>query len=546
MILAHRIKNNNVNDEAYMRSGNLPARYEAASTGALTKLFANIGSTETYFYVNDGTFLPGNVTVEYPVYLSLENEIIKYTGITKNMSGNGNTVANVTGVTRAASLTQWIEGASRTFTQGSAVAHVKDSGVYVLGCTAAPTLTHWGSAVIMDGGFDDDKGFSFTFNRQNVTLPIAEGQRTTLFLMRLAPSVSNTIIGPLGTRDLINRAELNLERLIVNITGGRYLIEGILNPTNLDLHTTTFVNLNTTAFGNQPSFTQFSTNIQFQGSTVGSILPSGMAFTGARAARGPLRQTTAGGSYTFSGTAPAQYTVVTYSNLPTTTVSGGGTGAFVNIVRNATVSTNWAARVSSITVVNPGSGYVAGDQIRVSGALLGGTTPTNDLTITLNTVGRDALFANNVVLSTTTGAGSGANISLRVEQEITSAPTTYQTSRISYAVNGVGDSYAPGDNLRILGNVFGANSTTTTNDMTLTVQSIAGSVSGGERLFAIPISGSGELNLQNIKNLGTSAVPGSGVYPDGPEVLAITISCISQQTVQQYGDVQLSFNESQA
>jgi hypothetical protein len=227
-------------------------------------------------------------------------------------------------------------------------------------------------------------------------------------------------------------------------------------------------------------------------------------------------------------------------------VSGGGTGAFVTIVRNNTISTNWAARVSSITVVNPGSGYVAGNQIRVAGNLLGGTTPTNDLTITLNTVGRDALFANNIVLSTTTGAGSGANISLRIEQETTSSPTTYQTSRISYAVNAVGDSYAPGDNLAILGNVFGANSTTTTNDMTLTVQSIAGSVSGGERLFAIPIADSGELDLQNIKNLGTSAVPGSGVYPDGPEVLAITISCISQQATQQYGDVQLSFNESQA
>ena len=84
--------------------------------------------------------------------------------------------------------------------------------------------------------------------------------------------------------------------------------------------------------------------------------------------------------------------------------------------------------------------------------------------------------------------------------------------------------------------------------MTLTVQSVSGSVTGGERLFAIPISGTnaGTLDLTQVKQLGTSAVPGNGVYPDGPEVLAITLTCIAPQTVQQYADVQLSFSESQA
>jgi hypothetical protein len=84
--------------------------------------------------------------------------------------------------------------------------------------------------------------------------------------------------------------------------------------------------------------------------------------------------------------------------------------------------------------------------------------------------------------------------------------------------------------------------------MTITVQSVSGSVTGGERLFAIPISGtnSGLLDLSQVKQLGTSAVPGNGVYPDGPEVLAITITCIATQTTQQFADVQLAFSESQA
>jgi len=541
MILAHRIKNNNVNDEAYMRSGNLPARYEAAATGALTKLFANIDNSQTFFTVADGTYLPGNVSVEYPVYLSVENEIIRYTGITKNVLGFGNTVANVTGVTRASSLTQWIEGASQTFTQGPAVSHEVGSGVYVLGCTAAPTITHWGSAVIMDGGFQKDAGFSFTFNRQNVALPSTLGAKTTLFLMRLAPAVSNTIIGTLGQRDLVNRAELALERLIVNLTGGRYLVEGILNPNNLDIHTTTFVNLNTPAFGNQPSFTQFSTNIQFQGTTVGSILPQALSFSGEAPYRGPASMT----ARTVTGTARSLSGTRLYENRATTTIAGPGTGLTVDVSVPGS-STNYSG--ATITVRSGGSGYVAGESnVRILGSQLGGTNTTHDLFIRINTAGSDALSVPGVELETVTGSGSGANISLS-SLSSTANLTSYGQRVFTYSINAVGDGYATGDQLKILGGFFGANAANVTNDMTLTVQSVAGSTTGGERLFAIPISAesAGELDLRNVKQLGTSAVPGNGVYPDGPEILAISITCISPQTEQQYADVQLSFTESQA
>jgi hypothetical protein len=547
MILAHRIKNNNVNDEAYMRSGNLPARYEAAATGALTKLFANITDSQTFFTVADGTYLPGNVSVEYPVYLSVENEIIRYTGITKNSLGFGNTVANVTGVTRASSLTQWIEGASQTFTQGPAVSHEVGSGVYVLGCTAAPTITHWGSAVIMDGGYQKDAGFSFTFNRQNVALPSTLGAKTTLFLMRLAPAVSNTIIGVLGQRDLVNRAELALERLIVNLTGGRYLVEGILNPNNLNIDTTTFVNLNTPAFGNQPSFTQFSTNIQFQGSTVGSILPQALTFSGTAPFRGPANGTSAQYAGTAASKSFAQ--TVTYTNRTTTTTAGPGTGLTVDVTVSHLTSTGpYSSRITGLTVRSGGSGYVATESnVRILGSQLGGVNTTNDLFIKINNVGSDALSVEGVTLETVTGSGSGANISL-ASLSSTANLTSYGQRTFSYSVNAVGDGYATGDELKIAGFRFGANAANVANDMSLTVQSVAGSTTGGERLFAIPISAdsAGELDLRNVKQLGTSAVPGNGVYPDGPEILAITITCIAPQTEQQYADVQLSFTESQA
>jgi hypothetical protein len=548
MILAHRIKNNNVNDEAYMRSGNLPARYEASSSGALTKMFGAIDDSITHFRVLDGTFLPGNVTVEYPVYLSIENEIIKYTGITKNMYGNGNTVANVTGVTRATSLTQFIEGSSKTFTQGSAVSHANQSGVYTLGCTAAPTITHWGSAVIMDGGYQNDKGFSFTFNRQNVALPSTIGSKITLFLMRLAPAVSNTIIGTLGTRDLVNRAALDLNNLVVNLTGGRYLIEGVLNPTNINTSTTQFLNLNTLAFGNQPSFTQFSTNIQFQGTTVGGLQTgSALSFDGQQPFRGPAKIDSA----QYSGTAAAKTTarVTAYTNLTTTSFVGAGAGATFDITVSHLVTTaTYASRITSATVRSGGSGYVATDSnVKILGTALGGTSTTNDLYIKINSVGIDPISIAYTEPSTVSGSGSGANISLASASHTTNV-SSYSQRSISYSINNPGDNYSPGDTLKVLGYVFGANAANVTNDMTITVQSVSGSVTGGERLFAIPISGtnSGLLDLSQVKQLGTSAVPGNGVYPDGPEVLAITITCIATQTTQQFADVQLAFSESQA
>jgi hypothetical protein len=365
----------------------------------------------------------------------------------------------------------------------------------------------------MDGGYQNDKGFSFTFNRQNVALPSTIGSKITLFLMRLAPAVSNTIIGTLGTRDLVNRAALDLNNLVVNLTGGRYLIEGVLNPTNINTSTTQFLNLNTLAFGNQPSFTQFSTNIQFQGTTVGGLQTgSALSFDGQQPFRGPAKIDSA----QYSGTAAAKTTarVTAYTNLTTTSFVGAGAGATFDITVSHLVTTaTYASRITSATVRSGGSGYVATDSnVKILGTALGGTSTTNDLYIKINSVGIDPISIAYTEPSTVSGSGSGANISLASASHTTNV-SSYSQRSISYSINNPGDNYSPGDTLKVLGYVFGANAANVTNDMTITVQSVSGSVTGGERLFAIPISGtnSGLLDLSQVKQLGTSAVPGNGV-----------------------------------
>lgn len=68
-----------------------------------------------------------------------------------------------------------------------------------------PTLFHWGSSMIMDGGFNTDRGYTFattggqkTFSTSNVPL----------MSIRLAPTVDTGIPGNYGVRDLTNHMQL--------------------------------------------------------------------------------------------------------------------------------------------------------------------------------------------------------------------------------------------------------------------------------------------------------------------------------------------------
>lgn len=434
-IMAHRLPNNNRNNEAYMRSGNLPARYEAINETPVSGLDGAIDASVTTITLRDATDYPA-ASVTYPVFVMIDSEIIKYSG----KSGNA-----LTGCTRAATFTQFVEGASRSFTSSAAASHADNAGVILISNTCQPLVNHWGSSVIMDGGFDGDAGYQFTFNRVNYGFPATVGERLVPFVMRLSPSVSNSIIGDLGERDLINRAQLTLREMIVNIATGTYLIEGILNPSNIDAAATQFEGLNNLGGGFQPSFVEFSVAPQYTGVAAGGVLPSLFGSTGGFVKTG-VKQT-------FSRTQ-------TFPGLGLDNVSSSGSNANVT-VQLTRFGTTYTDNTVQISVQNSGTGYTIGDTVKILGNRLGGTTPLNDLNLTV----------------------------AAVTQELT----------------------------------------------------------GGERLFAIPIStqNSGVLDLSSVKQIGTSAIPGRGVYPNGPELLAIQITALSTQT-NPVGELQIQFSESQA
>jgi hypothetical protein len=434
-VMAHRRPNNNANNEAYMRSGNLPARYEAVNETPISELNGAIDASQTTITLLDATYYPA-ASVTYPVYVMIDSEIIKYSG----KSGN-----DLTGCTRGATFTQWIEGASRSFTSSAAASHASSTGVILISNTCTPLVNHWGSSVIMDGSFDGDEGYQFTFNRTNYGLPATVGQKQTAFCMRLAPSVSNGIIGNLGQRDLINRAQLTLSNMIVNITAGRYLVEGILNPSNIDSANTVWSGLNNAGGGYQPSFTEFSVAPIYTDDTTGGVTGSLYGSTG---------------GFSKSGVKVSFGSAKTYANLTPTVVSSSGTGANLTVQLTSS-GTTYTNNTVQITVQNPGSGYAIGDTLKITGNVIGGSTPLNDLA--------------------------------------------------------------------------------------LTVAAITTEISGGERLFAVPISttNSGTLDLSSVKQIGTSAIPGTGTFPNGPEILAVQITALATVT-NPTGEIQLQFQESQA
>jgi hypothetical protein len=253
-VYAHRIRNSNVNTEAYMRTGNLPVRYEVINESANDKLLKSITAARTTIPLVDATQFPNKGTVY------IENELISFTGKERN---------TLTGCTRGATLTQFVGGAFRNFQAAAATTHEFNTGVVLVSNTITPIISHWGSAFLTDGRFDEDRGYLFNYAATGIAVSTT---KTTAFLIRLAPSVSNAIVGDLGERELLNRAQLLLKGIEITsdgvsvsgspavtttITGG-IVVEGVLNPQNYPINPSDVIwsGLSGLSAGGQPSFAQ--------------------------------------------------------------------------------------------------------------------------------------------------------------------------------------------------------------------------------------------------------------------------------------------------
>lgn len=285
IIWCHQQQNNNRQYEAYLRSGNLPAHYESngivgytSSTDNYAGIFyppayfrgtsttSDVSATATTIPVTSSFYLPtsGVVLIGSEFIYYANNDGFSLTGCVRGLPGGGSPAAytapatvtgasltiknpygfpssgtvRVSGAVNSAGTFTWsytniyrgniLYGTAGAFPSFSlAVSSTTPMSVeYASPDTAAP-LAHWGSSVIMDGGFDDDKSLVFNYGT-TTPLTINASSTTPLLAIRLAPSADNGTIGLLGAKETINRGQLQLLDMAA-VSTGPVLINLILN-----------------------------------------------------------------------------------------------------------------------------------------------------------------------------------------------------------------------------------------------------------------------------------------------------------------------------
>ena len=189
-------------------------------------------------------------------------------------------------------------------------------------------------------------------------------------------------------------------------------------------------------------------------------------------------------SFTESGTggdAVANYSAVNF------TTSSIGTGAEINI--------GFTGSTYTVQAPGPGSGYSQNETLTVVGTLLGGTSPANDATVTIDSVGGSGEITGVSITGTAVNSATFTNVVSGFNVFGTGATfDVTQNANNTYTValgTTAGDSYAAGSTLTILGSNVGG--TTPTNDITITISTVdsAGTITA-------------------ITHTGTSAAPTQG------------------------------------
>lgn len=215
VVYCHKVANNNVNNAAYMRSGNLPARYEVSNIGPNSKFISNsavtpgvsLASGDTSLVVDDARFWSTSGTIL--VQQGANVEVMNYSGKAEAPAVSG---WQLTGLARRqfGASTSNLTFTATEFEGGSGQ---QQTSVEYLTCDCAPTIMHWGTSVIMDGGYKQDRSIQFAYTRSTAVTTIAAGTSIAVLSIRLAPSVDNSIGARFGNRDIVNRMQLQTQSL---------------------------------------------------------------------------------------------------------------------------------------------------------------------------------------------------------------------------------------------------------------------------------------------------------------------------------------------
>jgi hypothetical protein len=299
IVYCHELVNNNTNTEAYMRSGNLPARFEiinrsqptvALQSNQFSVSITNTQSTSGMYelkqssndvvYYSLSPVVSANILSNATATLTASNNpITTYrnyrvfrdnnevpalfsalsgasvfrlaSNVTMPASGNliiGNENLNYVKLTDTVSapVSSILINATRNTGGLLSVPQflLNKTTVYSANQNCSPALSHWGTSVIMDGGFDEDKSYLFTaINQNNIT--VTNTTDVPLISVRLAPSADTGNPSSIGIRSLINRSFLTLKQIGI-ITGQTLNMTVRLNSNSTQFTTlSTWINTGT-------------------------------------------------------------------------------------------------------------------------------------------------------------------------------------------------------------------------------------------------------------------------------------------------------------
>jgi hypothetical protein len=380
--------------------------------------------------------------------------------------------------------------------------------------------------------FDEDRGYLFSYTSTGVSISTT---RTTAFLIRLAPSVSNAIIGDLGDRDLLNRAQLLLKEISITANpqsvtdSGGIVVEGVLNPQNYPLNPADIAwqGLSGLAQGGQPSFAQIGPG--------GSVNWNGGASLTTRTATVSADIDT---GFVYNG-------VFTQRSSPFYV-------AYADFVANGPVLIG-----SRVFSQNPSAlSGSAGRTYTVTNTLVSGTSfylfyftsNFNETNSTQNvTAATDYRFVyptftgltNRILFTQASWEASGATVGTSVAATETKFPAGTSVSTVARRIHGTATFYEVSFNQTSIQPIAAA----------ATVAFSFGNppfAQPGETVFSF-IASPGErstLDLDTLKELTTTAIGGRGCFPNGPDVLAINVYKVSGAAVS--GNLTVRWGEAQA
>jgi hypothetical protein len=420
-----------------------------------------------------------------------------------------------------------------TITNGTGQAQVS---VQTITNTCAPVISHWGSSVIMDGRFDDDKNFIFTAGMQRFMNIAGSGTVTARVSSKSATGGTATLttttahglqagypvtVSDVNTRALITSVQrTDSTKFTITTSGAHNFVVGqtvsIIGTTtsNTSSTGTVVVGANTNILNSSYTVNETPTSNTF---TV--ILPGTYGYT--------LRTQTSSAIATENTTYNGTYTI---SSVTSNTI-------VYNIANTSTIPSSIVTPNGTLTQ-SFGSAPVPRPLISIRIA------PSADNGIGRNYGVREIINTMQLQLQSLGILAQGAFL----------IQGLYNVAKFPTGVNIPGDwelKRVPGGSLAQVIYHDG------TGDAGNTVANPISTVSGGDQAFAFYTDGAGgtsgytatTFDLSKVRDLGTSILSGNGNatapgFPNGPDILTIVATNLGLTS----GDIsaRLSWTEAQA